>query len=53
MNNNLLKNHIFNKNIYLNNKYIKIKYNCKLKIEFFILFQVFNLVKKKIYKFKQ
>ena len=40
------------KKIWLNSKYIKTKKNKKLKSKFFVLFQVFNIVGKQVYKLK-
>ena len=47
------KNYILNNKIWLNNKYIKIKKNYKLKFKFFSLIQVLYLVEKQAYKLKQ
>ncbi len=44
------RNYASSKKIWLNNKYIKIKQNKKLKNKFFGLFQVFHKVEKQAYK---
>ena len=38
--------------IWLNNKYIKTKHNCKLEAKFFGLFRVFYPIGKQVYKLK-
>lgn len=48
----MLKNYALNKNIWLNNKYIKTNWNEKLEAKIFRLFQVFYLEKKQTYKLK-
>ena len=46
------ENYIFGKKILLDNKYIKIKSNYKLKIKNFGFFQVLHLVNNQAYKLK-
>ena len=44
------RSYIFNKKVWLNNKFIKTKQNRKLEAKFFGPFQVFHPVKKQAYK---
>ena len=46
------KSYALHKKIWLNSKYIKTKYNWKLKIKFFRSFQVLHLVNSQAYKHK-
>lgn len=46
------KSYVSSKKVWLNNKYIKIIQNLKLKSKFFGPFQVLHLVEKQIYKLK-
>ena len=45
-----LKSYVFYEKIWLNSKYIKIKYNQKLKVKFFRFFQVLYSVDSQVYK---
>ena len=47
-----LRIYIFDNKVWLNNKYIKTKKNCKLKTKFFSSFRVLHLVRKQVYKFE-
>ncbi len=44
------KSYILGNKVWLNSKYIKTRWNCKLEAEFFGLFQVFHLVGNQAYK---
>lgn len=44
------KTYALSNNVQFNSKYIKTKYNCKLKAKFFNLFQVLYLIGKQAYK---
>ncbi len=45
-----LRSYIFDNKVWLNSKYIKTKWNFKIKTKFFYLFQVPHLIGNQVYK---